>query len=227
MILGIPFAYHRGVAFESVFEGYLVNMLFFVLFGFPSHLVAETQEPHLGNLPFSPCMYSVFGGLLQGVWRWTFPACGTTLDPNDTAYVLVSLFPLCLYLRSIRRGVVEEACRGCGHLSAPLRQSCKQDREAAFWGSEQFCYPASDESWWYWERLQVAPRWHARLHPILLSRIRLTSRRYLTLTDISSDYNVSSEGGRLELWQAAIDLSLANPITGVGVNCYPLGALSC
>jgi O-antigen ligase len=44
--------------------------------------------------------------------------------------------------------------------------------------------------------------------------------RYLSLTDISSDYNVSSEGGRLKLWQAAIELSLTNPVTGVGVNCF-------
>jgi len=54
----------------------------------------------------------------------------------------------------------------------------------------------------------------------LLIRDRIDVERYLTLSDISSDYNVSEEGGRLKVWQGAIDLSLANPITGVGVNCY-------
>src|SRR5213594_243679 len=32
MIAGIPFAYHKGVAFESVIIGYSMNILFFVIF---------------------------------------------------------------------------------------------------------------------------------------------------------------------------------------------------
>ena len=34
MIVGIPFAYYRRAAFEGVIEGYLANMLFFVLLVF-------------------------------------------------------------------------------------------------------------------------------------------------------------------------------------------------
>jgi O-antigen ligase len=55
---------------------------------------------------------------------------------------------------------------------------------------------------------------------LLFFRDTIDLERYLTLTDLSSDYNVTSEGGRLPLWQAAIDLSFANPVTGVGVNCF-------
>jgi O-antigen ligase len=55
---------------------------------------------------------------------------------------------------------------------------------------------------------------------LLLMGDRIDVERYLTLTDISADYNVSGKGGRLELWEAAIQLSLANPFTGVGVECF-------
>jgi O-antigen ligase len=54
----------------------------------------------------------------------------------------------------------------------------------------------------------------------LLLGDRIDVERYLTLTDLSTDYNLSSPGGRLELWKAAIGLSFAHPITGVGVECF-------
>ena len=55
----------------------------------------------------------------------------------------------------------------------------------------------------------------------LLMRDTIDLERYLTLSDISSDYNVSSKGGRVQIWEAAIDLTISNPITGVGVYCFP------
>jgi putative inorganic carbon (HCO3(-)) transporter len=56
-------------------------------------------------------------------------------------------------------------------------------------------------------------------------RDKIDVERYMTLKDISSDYNVSSEGGRFELWKSAIALTLDNPITGVGMECYPFAHL--
>src|SRR5258708_17205521 len=96
MIVGIPFASHRGLAFQGVFVTYIVNVLFFVL------LVSQvTSLQRLKSLVwvicFSTVTYSVFGGLLQSAGEGRFQAFGNAFDPNDTAYVLLSLFPLSLY----------------------------------------------------------------------------------------------------------------------------------
>jgi O-antigen ligase len=54
----------------------------------------------------------------------------------------------------------------------------------------------------------------------LFMRDTIDLERYLTLLDLSSDYNVTGEEGRFNVWQSAIDLALANPLTGVGVECF-------
>jgi O-antigen ligase len=54
----------------------------------------------------------------------------------------------------------------------------------------------------------------------LLIEDRIDVERYFTLSELSSDYNVAGEEGRLTLWQGAIELALANPLTGVGVDCF-------
>ena len=51
---------------------------------------------------------------------------------------------------------------------------------------------------------------------------KLDLTRYLTLLDIGSDYNVSDETGRMQIWERAITLMLSHPITGVGVGCFSM-----
>ncbi len=48
---------------------------------------------------------------------------------------------------------------------------------------------------------------------------KLNMDRY-TFTDVGSDYNVTSEQGRLGIWKKGIILVLTHPLTGVGVNCF-------
>lgn len=109
MILGIPFAYHRGLAFDGVLQGYVVNVFFFVL------LVSQvTSLQRLRSLVWVICLstlvYGVFGGLLQsgGFDGGRFQVLGDAFDPNDTAYVLLSLFPLCLYFVRFDEGLTKK-----------------------------------------------------------------------------------------------------------------------
>jgi O-antigen ligase len=41
------------------------------------------------------------------------------------------------------------------------------------------------------------------------------------MTEIGSDYNFTSPGGRLAIWKTAFKIIQSNPFTGVGVNCFP------
>jgi len=221
MILGIPFAYHRTVAFEGVFQSYIVNVLFFVL------LVSQvTSLQRLKSLVWVVClstlMYSVFGGLLQsgdsdGI---RFRILGNVFDPNDTAYVLVSLFPLCLYFVRFDEGPFKKlvaVAAICGAIATILLTGSRGGILGLGTILLILLLTKTGEVKKSHKMLLIvmlASTW-------LLMRDKIDVERYMTLSDVSSDYNVTSEGGRIELWRSAIDFTLANPITGVGVECFP------
>jgi len=221
MIVGIPFAYHRRIAFEGVLEGYIVNILFFVLVVF--HI---TSLQRLKSLVWTIClctlMYSVFGGLLQtaGVGGGRLQLLGQTFDPNDTAYVLVSLFPLCVFFFRFDEGLLKRVVAVAALVSsmAVILQTGSRGGILGFGAVLSLLLLSKAGS------IGRGCKWllvGILACTVLLFRDAIDVERYLTLTEISSDYNVSSKEGRLELWQAAIALSLANPLTGVGVHCFP------
>ena len=218
MIVGIPFAYHRRVAFEGVFEGYLVNVFFFVL------LVSQvTSLQRLKSLVWVIClctaMYSVFGGVLQTFDSVRFQVAGNMFDPNDTAYLLVSLFPLCLYFVRFDEGLLKRLVAVAAILSsiAIILQTGSRGGILGF-GAVLLILLLTKAG-----GIGKSFKWLIvvmLVSTLLFFRDTIDIERYLTMTDLSSDYNLSSKGGRLELWKAAIDLSFANPVTGVGVNCF-------
>jgi len=140
-------------------------------------------------------------------------------DPNDTALLLVSLFPLCLYFLRFDEGLLKRlvAVAAIVGAIAVILQTGSRGGILGF-GAVLLILLLMKAG-----GIGKSYKWLIVVmfvSTLLFFRDTIDVARYLTLTDISSDYNLSSKGGRLELWQAAIDLSFANPITGVGVNCY-------
>lgn len=220
MILGIPFAYHKRLALEGVLLGYVVNVLYFVL------LVTQvTTLQRLKSLAWVIClcaaMYSVFGLLLQGEGSGggRFQVVGDAFDPNDTAYVLLSLFPLCLYFIRFDEGMLKKLvaiAAVCGAVATILLTGSRGGLLA--FGAVLLILLLTKTG-----GVGKAPKVLLALVLAaiwLLMKDEINVERYMALADISSDYNVSAKGGRIALWQAAIDLSLNNPVFGVGVDCF-------
>jgi O-antigen ligase len=220
MILGIPFAYHRGLAFDGVLQGYVVNVFFFVL------LVSQvTSLQRLRSLVWVICLstlvYGVFGGLLQsgGFDGGRFQVLGDAYDPNDTAYVLLSLFPLCLYFVRFDEGLTKKlvAIAAIGGAIATILLTGSRGGLLGL---------AAVLLILLLTRTGGIGKSQKAIFLVMLAcaglflQDKINIDRYLTLADISSDYNTSAEGGRIDLWTAAVELSLANPITGVGVDCF-------
>ena len=227
MILGIPFAYHRGLAFEGVLLGYTVNVFFFVL------LVSQVTslqrlKSFLWVICLSTMVYSVFGGLLQAgsFDGGRFGVLGGVFDANDTAYVLLSLFPLCLYFVQFDAGLVKRLvaiAAICGAVATILLTGSRGGIVA--FGAVLLMLLLTRTLGGGIGRkmllvLVLASSW-------FLMKDKIDVERYLTLSDLSSDYNLTSQGGRIELWKEALDLSLAHPVTGVGVHCFAFANDQC
>ena len=220
MILGIPFAQHHGQAFWGVFLGYSANVLFFFL------LVSQVYSvERLTTVAWVICLstltYGVAGGVLQipQFEGGRFSVVSGSFDPNDTAYVLVSLFPPCLYFVRYGEGLLKKlaaVAAVCCAIAVILLTGSRGGVVAL--GTVLALALVTrkggiEKGYKLIFILMLAGTW-------LLLRDRIDVARYLSLSEVSGDYNVTDQGGRLSLWEAAIELALAHPVTGVGVDCF-------
>lgn len=218
MILGIPFAYHKGVAFQGVFVMYLGNMIFFVLL--VSHISSFQKLKSMATvICASTLTYGFFGGLLLGLSEGRVGVFGGVFDPNDTALVLLALFPMCLYFIRFNKGLTIRAIAliATGSSIAVILLTGSRGGILGL-ASILLIMLVSD--------VTGVAKGQKFLFLLIIAatcyflRDFINVERYLTLTDLASDYNATAEGGRIDLWIAAINLVASHPITGVGVECY-------
>lgn len=220
MIVGIPFAYHRRIAFEFALTAYLMNILFFLVFVTLVDSVARLKKI-LWIVTLCALIYGLFGFLMGSSSGGRFWMYGTMFDPNDIAYVLVTLLPLSLLFIVRSEGAIKKilALVGAG---ASLIVILLTGSRAGILGLAAVLVLAL---------LTQVGSIKLRYKILLLAGIalvamlnfeRINVERYLTLTDIEGDYNVTEETGRLEVWKKAVALLLTYPITGVGAQCFPM-----
>jgi len=96
MIVGIPFAYHKRVAFEYTILSYGVNVLYFMACALIVDSVAKLRAL-MFVMVAATCWYGVVG-LAEGVHSdGRLFMVGSGHDPNDLAFVLIALFPASAY----------------------------------------------------------------------------------------------------------------------------------
>jgi O-antigen ligase len=220
MILGIPFAFHKRMAFDYIFLTYFVNILFFLIFVLE---VDSLKKLRTVFFVISLCafFYSFFGIMKGTFYGGRFKIYGGMFDPNDIAYVLVSLFPFCFYFILHREGALKRILAVTGVIASLLVILYSGSR-GGFLGLLAvvifFLLRKSDK----------IKKSHKIIFVIAMVLIffaigdKINIDRFLTLTNIEGDYNLSSETGREQIWKRAIDLTLANPVTGVGVDCFAM-----
>lgn len=218
MILGIPFAYHRRVAFEYVFLIYLSNMLFFYLC-----LIHIDSIKKLKSIIFAVCVSVLFysalslakGGTTSG--RFAF---GDMYDPNDLAYFLVSLFPLSLFFIINNEGPLKKVF-GIVTIGISVIVILLTGSRGGFLSLiVVFALLLFKHA----KTIKLSSRILLLVVSLVMIAVyssKINTERYESLKDVGSDYNVAGEQGRLGIWGKGIQLALSNPITGVGVNCFP------
>ena len=218
MILGIPFAYHRRMAFDYVILVYLSNMLFFYFC-----LIHIDTVKKLKSIIFAVCVSVLFysalslakGGLNSG--RFAF---GDMYDPNDLAYFLVSLFPFGLLFIINNEGLFKKII-GITTVGISVIVILLTGSRGGFLSLiVVFTLLLFKQG--------QAIKLSSKILLLVISFVmiaayssKINTERYESLKDVGSDYNVAGEGGRLGIWKKGIQLVLFNPIIGVGVNCFP------
>jgi len=169
----------------------------------------------------STMVYSIFGGLLQAgnFSGGRFEVMGGVFDPNDTAYVLLGLFPLCMYFVQFDAGLVKRLvaiAAICGAVATILLTGSRGGFVA--FGAVVLVLLARRTIGVGIGRKMLLVLSLALIWFLMEDKINI--ERYMTLSDLSSDYNLTSQGGRMQLWTEALSLSLQHPLTGVGVDCF-------
>lgn len=220
VVVGIPFAYHRGMAFGIIFTVYLLNVMFFVAF---VTLVdsLEKLKRILSVISFCTVFYGVSGLLTGGFYQGRFTLYGEMFDPNDAAYLLVTLGPLSLFFIVRHEGRLKKVLALVGIGASVIVILLTGSRGGLLGLGVVFVLALFSRV------VSVKPPYKvAFLAGIVtiaaLNLDKINVGRYLTLTEIGQDYNLTSETGRLQIWAKGIELLLANPLTGVGVQCFPM-----
>lgn len=220
MVIGIPFAFHRRFAFDGVFVGYLPNLLYFLA----AVCLVDSVERLRGLLwvaCLSALLYSLGGYVYGTAVEGRQVIYGEMFDPNDIAYVLVSLFPLSLpflYRDQKRWQGLVAVISVCSSIGLILLTGSRGGLLGlAFVTGIVLLTGIGGLSMKHKLSLIVM----MGLGYIIVED-QVNWERYLTLGDIESDYNLTDEFGRMQIWSYAIDLTLSNPLTGVGVSCFPM-----
>lgn len=217
MIAGIPFAIHKRMALDYIFLLYLSNVLFFYFC--LAHIGSfKKLKTTVFVITLSVLLYSAFS-LTMGAFSSGRFSFGTMYDPNDLAYFLVSLFPLNLFF-VFQNGSPAKKIVGTAAAAASVAVILFSGSRGGFIGFAAVII-----------MLLFSKNAHLRsLYKLvviggvfliaLLYSEKINTERYLTLKNISEDYNMIDDFGRKRIWEKGLGFVLSNPLTGVGVDCF-------
>jgi O-antigen ligase len=218
MCAGIPFSIYSRASFDFVILRYVVNMLFFTL----CLLYVNTLEKFkrfVAVLMFCGLLFSFFG-LLQGhFYAGRYTTGGDVFDPNDVAYIGISLFPFSMSVLIGSYRIPAKIMALSGLLLCVLLTLYTGSR-GGFVGLITLVLlflflpiPGVKKSY-----KVLAIMLFISLAIINIEKIDV--ERYQTLGELDQDYNLTDEFGRKKVWKRGLQIFFENPITGVGVNGF-------
>jgi O-antigen ligase len=221
MLAGIPFSMHRSISFEHIVFGYTSNVIFFFLF--LAHVnTFQKYRRVLFILVIAATFFSIFG-LWQGdtAKGRFFIRDSRMFDSNDIAFVELSLLPFALSLLLGQFRLISKTIALIGVICGVLLLLYTGSR-GGFLGFVAFTL--------LFFALRMGPLkkvYKGILLAVLAAAITLNAEkinveRYLTLTDLSEDYNLSDQFGRKEIWTKGAQIFLNDPLTGVGVANFAM-----
>ena len=219
MVLSIPFAYHRKIAFMFVFTKYLVNILYFFFFFV---LVDSIQK--VKSILFLCCigtmLYSLFSLISGGLTGGRLFA-GNMFDPNDLAFFLISFLPL-NFLFISNSETIKKKIVGVVNICCSLIVTLMTGSRGGFIALGVIILLL------FFKKTKTIRAAYKMIFLCLVSVLIFMNKgtidfdRFATLMHPSEDYNLTDEFGRKQIWEQGLKLMIMNPVTGVGVGCFDM-----
>jgi O-antigen ligase len=218
MCVGIPFSIYRRASFEFVILGYIVNVIFFLLFVVHVNTLVRLKRI-IVIVMVSAFIFSAIG-LSQGRFQDGRYVTSTTMfDPNDVAFVEVSLlaFSFCVLLGPFRALTRVMALAGIlMGVVVTLLTGSRGGLVALVTMLVLFLMMKVTKV----SKVRKAIMLIGIVVAGAMNADRINVERYLTLGSLTSDYNLQDESGRAQIWERGVALFLAEPLTGVGVDGF-------
>jgi O-antigen ligase len=219
MCVGIPFAIHRRMSFEAVFQQYAVNMAFYVLFLVHVDSIARFKRVGL-VLVFSSLILTQFALRFGEFQQGRLALSNQMYDPNDIAFVQIALFAFPLWLVLGSSGPLVKGLALASALAGALLTMYTGSRGGLVGVAVFFLL-------FLWLRIPNLKRTFKTLMcaAVILTAVlnadKINVERYLTLTSLEEDANFG-EFGRMDIWERGVQLFVDDPLTGVGVDNFPM-----
>jgi O-antigen ligase len=215
MVVSIIFSLYPRLSFMFIFTIYINTFVFVLIFYKVINSVHRLKRLILlcclGNGLYN-AIAVLKGSIVDG--RLAF---GDMFDPNDLAFFALSFLPLNLiYISKDNPPWVRLSClcsMGAGALMIFLTGS--RGGILAFCVALLLLLLLKTRTITAKMKLFVLG-----LCMVMLIIAPINTVRYMTIFSIGSDYNVSDETGRMQIWKIGLSWLWVNPLTGVGVGCF-------
>ena len=212
-LVGIPFALWQGGAF-SYFVGSLVNT--FAIFLLVAASIRSVQDVRrlIGVMALGTALYA-FMAPSNPISR-AFGAGG--YDPNDSAMFLASGIPTLVFFALFGRRTWVRVASGLGALLPIYAIIDTQSRGG-------FIALVAVLAFMVFMMKGVRPALRAVVVTVIvLASIPVATTDYWermeTIQDLDDGYGETGIGGRRNIWGRAMEYTMANPVTGVGIDNF-------
>ena len=216
MIIGIPASLHRRVSFDAILTGYILIVFFVLVF----YKVVNSID-RLKFVVMVGCTGAglyILVALRSGISvnnRLTF---GAMFDPNDLAYYVLSFLPFYLFYCDRDNKIIIRIIAMTFYSSGVFLILMSGSRGGVIaLGLSMLVFLI------FTKKMKRPIKFLVLITCVIfISLAPINKKRYSTILNLENDYNVTAEGGRFDLWKIGIRLMMKNPLTGIGVECYPI-----
>jgi O-antigen ligase len=213
MIIGIPFAVHRRVAFDFVFIGFLEVLLYFFTILI---LVQSTKRlNYIVWIAVLSVLFSSFFYLTRGAMSGGIRVSGSLMyDPNDFAMIFSIYLPLCIYTLLSGKKFTKKIVSITAIFTLVIGIIMSESRGGILALAVVLCAML----------FLRTSQWKGGLKIITIIIVCAIGFYFFPRIEtrfegISNDYNWTDPSGRMHIWMQNLDLLYEHPILGVGANC--------
>jgi len=217
MVLSIPFSYYRSASLKELIHYGSVIVFVFLFYRMINN--AEKIRRLLYVYCVGIAIYGVsilFNGSLKA-GRITF---GSMFDPNDIAFYMVTFISFNLFFLSKDNSNFVRLISLVSLLLGMLIiiKTGSRGGFIALMGVLAFFLFKRRSVF----RISFVQKTSLVLLAIIsLQFVDLSLDRFRTILNYRDDYNATSEEGRIAIWKSGIKMMATNPLTGIGINCFP------